>query len=186
MKTLLILGVITTLQIGGPQSFTDADAVKDVILIARQSIATHNETDETLAQYYTVLYALPAGLNEAQLQRAILEVYVDVGAKARDGYLNEAPVLEVCALSTPYAGAISEETLVLATRAMRPVSLGGDRRVVIDITEIVRANLKGETGNNGIVLGSLTGRRDGDFSILSGKFDNGATAQLRIYSSGSN
>jgi hypothetical protein len=45
----------------------------------------------------------------------------------------------------------------------------------------VRAHLDGTIGNNGLIVGSLTGMREGEFAILSGRLPQGAVAQLRVY-----
>ncbi len=108
---------------------------------------------------------------------------MDVRAKARDGYVNEAPVLEAFALTQPFAGTLSVENLDTTTRAVSAVALGRSRRVLLDVTGIVRANLTGRMSNYGLVLGSVTGSRDGDFTLVSGRLPDSAVGRLRIYRS---
>jgi hypothetical protein len=108
-------------------------------------------------------------------------LYVDVRAKVRDGYLNEAPVLEVYALTQAWAGAVDPQIMDPETRAVRAVALGEGRRVLLDITDIVRDHLAGRVDNHGLVLGSVTGRREGDFQLVSGALPGDSVGRLRLY-----
>jgi hypothetical protein len=53
--------------------------------------------------------------------------------------------------------------------------------VVLDVTRIVRSHLDGDFPNNGLIVGSVTGRREGKFTLVSGKLPEGAVGQLRFY-----
>ena len=154
---------------------------KQVVLIRSSDVTLCTDPDTTVGRYYTVSYSSPEGLTSADLDRAILEVYLDVSAKTREEYVNEAPVFEVCALKEPFGQFLDPETLDNDTRAARPVAAGADRRVVIDVTPIVRAHLQGTVENNGLIIGSLTGMREGQFVIISGRLPQGAVGQLHIY-----
>ena len=151
------------------------------LLIHSSDATARVEADTSIGRYYTLTYQLPAGLQSGRLERAILELYVDVSVKVREEHLNEAPVLEVYALRAPYAGAFEAKDLDEGTRVVRPVTLGENRRVLFDITKIVRAYLTGTTGNNGLIVGSLTGMREGDFRLVPGKLAADAVGQIRIY-----
>jgi len=74
------------------------------------------------------------------------------------------------------------EDLDTATRAVRAIALGRDRRVLLDITAIVRADLAGRLPNHGLVLGSVTGSREGDFTLVSGRLPGSAVGRVRVYS----
>ena len=166
------------------------------LLIRSSDVIAHTEADTSVGQYYTVSYQLPSDLHIEDLENAILEIYLTVRAKPRteasngpEGnvpehtiqYINEAPVVEVFALREAYTGSVDLERLDTATKASRPVALGASRRVLIDVTSIVRAQLDGSAANFGFILGSVTGEREGDFSVVSDRFPHGAVARLRFY-----
>jgi hypothetical protein len=158
------------------------EPVKDSVLIRASDVSTHAESDTTLARYYTISYSLPAGLNAASIDRAVLEIVVDVSAKRRGEYINEAPVLGVYALTQPFTGVVDGEILDHTTRAVRPVAAGQARRVKLDVTRIVRSHAGGAS-NYGLVVGSVTGMREGEFAICSNAFPEGAVARLSLYKS---
>ena len=153
------------------------------IMIRGTDASVHAGEKTTLGQYYTVQYALPDNLASEHVERAMLEVYVDVRAKTREDYINEAPMLEVYAPTEPFAGGVDLKKLDVATRAGRPIALGEKRLVRIDVTRIVRAHASKMLANNGLVIGSLSGMREGDFAIVAGMFPDGAIGRLNIYTS---
>ncbi len=157
------------------------DPRKQVVSIRSSDVTLRVDPDTTLARYYTMSYTPPEGLASADLDLAILELYVDVSAIARDEYVNEAPVFEVYALNEPFGSSLDREILEEGTRAARPVAAGVARRVVVDVTQIVRAHLQGALQNNGLVVGSLTGMREGQFVILSGRLPDAAVGRLHVY-----
>jgi hypothetical protein len=151
------------------------------VMIHQNDATARAEEDTTVGQYYTVQYTLPQGMTAGQLDRAVLEFYVDVRSKDRDGYVDAAPMLEVFAAAGALQGDVDAEDLDIDTRAGRPVALGDGRLVRIDVTKIVRAHVSGNLTNNGIVIGSMTGMREGDFTIATDRFPGGAVARLNIY-----
>lgn len=157
--------------------------MKKTVLIRSSDVTLHVEPDTTIGQLYTVSYSLPDELVAERLERALLEVFVDVRSKVRDGYTNEAPVLEVYALAEPFGDRFERKKLDPKTRAVRPVALGAGRRVVLDITGIIRSQLSGELGNYGLVIGSVSGMREGEFGLVAGRLPEGAVGQIRYYQS---
>jgi hypothetical protein len=157
------------------------DPNQQVILIRSNDVTLRTDPDTTLAAYYTVSYSPPGDLQSGELQRAILELYVDVSAKSREDYRNEAPVLEVYALTEPFSDVLDREKLDEASRVVQPVAAGEGRRVVLDVTRIVRSHLNGRLENNGLVKGSVTGMREGEFALVSGRLPGGAVAQVHVY-----
>jgi hypothetical protein len=160
---------------------SEREPTRSSVLIRSNDVAVHSDADTALAPYYTVAYALPGGLESTRIERAILELVVDVGAKSRGEYVNEAPVLEVYALTQPFAGSVDLEAIDRATRAVRPVARGESRWVKIDVTRIVRAHAAGAS-NYGLLLGSVTGMREGTFTIRSNTFEGDGIARLTVYS----
>ncbi len=157
------------------------DGRNQTILIRSNDVALHTDPDTTIGHYYTVAYTLPENLSSQDLDHAILEVFVNVSAKERGEYRNEAPVLEVYALTAPFSGTLNLETLDWPTGVVRPVVAEESRRVIIEITNIVRSHLEGTLENNGLILGSLTGMREGEFTFVAGALPEGAVGQVRIY-----
>jgi len=153
---------------------------RQVLVIRSADVTARADEDTTTGQYYTATLPLPVDLAPSDLDRAILDVYVDVRARPRGDFMNQMPILEVCALRTSYAGDVRPEDLDLDTRAVRPVSVGRNRHVKIDITRIVRSRLH-DGRNYGLVLGSLTGMREGDFTVVSGRFSGSTVAQVVVY-----
>ncbi len=178
-----LLGKISMLVLGFAvlTGAAPTDSRKQVVLIRSSDVTLRTDPDTTVGRYYTLSYSPPEGLTSADLDRAVLEVYLDVSAIARGEYVNEAPVFEVYALKEPFGSSLDPETLDRNTRAARPVGAGSDRRIVIDVTQMVRAHLHGTVENNGLVIGSLTGMREGQFVLLSGRLPEGAVGQLHVY-----
>jgi hypothetical protein len=154
---------------------------RDHVIIRSGDVTARADPDTSFGQYYTISYVIPADLTADRLDQALLEVYVDVAAKTRNEYVNEAPILEVYALTAPFAGSVEYERLESHSRVARPVSLGMRKRVVLDITGIIRAQAAGELVNNGIVLGTVTGSRDGDFRLVEGVLGAGVVGRVRLY-----
>ncbi len=155
---------------------------KQVVLIRPNNVEHHADPDTTVGGYYTVTYSAPQGLLSADLDRVVLEMYVDVSSIAREEYVNEAPVFQVYALREPFGSILDPETLDSSTRAARPIAAGSVRRIVIDVTQIVRAHLQGTLENYGLVIGSLTGMREGEFVLLANRLPEGAVGQLHFFS----
>ncbi len=152
-------------------------------MIRGTDASVHAGEKTTLGQCYTVQYALPDDLTSQQVERAVLELYVDVRAKTREDYINEAPILEVYAPTEAFAGGVDLKKVDIATRAGRPIALGAKRLVRIDVTRVVRAHASKTLANYGLVIGSLSGMREGDFTIVADMFPDGAIGRLNIYTS---
>lgn len=176
MRSVLAIAVVLAVVDGA--SATEAN--RHVISIMANDIAARAESDPTFAGFYTLTYSLPEGIGSETIERAILELVVDVSALSREGYVNEAPMLEVYALKQAFAGSVTGKDLDTATRAVRPVAVGPARRVKIDVTKIVRVQAAGAV-NYGLVVGSVTGMREGTFTIRSNVFPDGAVARLSLY-----
>jgi hypothetical protein len=173
--------VVVALAVVALTGAAPTDASKQTILIRASDVTVRTDPDTTIGRHYTVAYSLPRDLTSADLDRAILEVSVDVSAKRRGDYFNPAPVLEVYALEQAYGERFDPAILRADGRAVRPVAVGAGRRVVFDVTGILRSHLDGAMENRGLIVGSLTGMREGDFVFVSGRFPEGAVGLLRVY-----
>jgi hypothetical protein len=174
VRILLLVVAVVTSGVG----VGSVSVAQEGILVYPGDVTMFQESDTTLGTAYSLTYALPAGLTAAGLGRAIMELYVDVGAKPRGEFENPAPLFEVYALKQPMHGAFDPERLEVAGRAIRPIALGDSRRIVLDVTEILRAYLEARLVNNGMAVGSLTGERDGEFTFRSGMLPGGAIGRI--------
>jgi hypothetical protein len=174
---ILRLLVVVVVSSAGASSVSIAE---DHILVYPGDVTLVQESDTTRGTAYSLTYALPSGLTAASLGRAIMEFYVDVGVRPRGEFDSPAPLFEVYALKQPMTGAFDPERLEVAGRAHRPVALGDSRRVVIDVTEILRLHLDMRLVNNGMAVGSLTGERDGAFTFRSGMLPGGAISRIAL------
>ena len=156
-------------------------AQSNSIIIRSSDAQAHMDADTSCGQYYTISYSLPVDLSAGLVDQAILELYVDVHARVRDEILNEAPVLEVYLLKQPFTGVVELQNLDFPSHAVRPVAVGTTRRVLLDITEIVRCHLSRDHANYGLIFGTVTGARDGDLALVSGALGEGIVGRVRLY-----
>ena len=175
MFVLLLIGIALLIT-------TDAAlADKRTLPLSTRDVTTRIDADSTVGQYYTFALPLPSGVAASRVEKAILEVYLHVAANPREGFVNDSPMLEVFALTEAFGSALDTGKLEQTTGVARPVALGDNRRVLIDVTRIVRAYLNGTRTNHGLVVGSLTGMREGDFRVATGRLPGSAVAQLHVY-----
>lgn len=164
------------------------------VLIPQTSVSTYTPEDNHLGSYFLLPFDLPSGLAGQELDAALLEFYVTVDAHGRSAelypandpekpseFVNDAPTLEVFAPNASFTGDLGTGKLDLGSRTAVPIALGEDRHIVVDITHIIQPILDGNAVNYGLVVGSLTGMREGDFSLRSGALGAGAVARIRFY-----
>ncbi len=145
--------------------------------LTASDFVTHSSTIEGYGPYYVMQLDLPPEIET--VQQAWLEVYMDVSAREVEGWLDPAPLLEAYELETVLTGDPTPSDFVPAEVPItRIVSAGENRRIRLDITQIVRNTLESPAGNHGIVLGSLTNERFGVFDLKTGVF--GATIVARV------
>ena len=123
---------------------------------------------------------MPPEVSASDVYVAVLECYADVSVRDVDGYFNKSAVLEIYALTDAYFGELDAEKFTRPSAMIRNVPLGQGKRIVIDITEIVKYYLDQPGKNYGLVFGSLTGLRVGMFNIRAGKFGPGILAKISI------
>lgn len=158
-----------------------ATAEERAITLTSNDVVTHTTEDEAFGAYYTVEFEVPSLPEGTWLDHAVLELYVDVGSKARDEYVNDTPVLEVFALTSDFDGDFNPAEWDAETRVTRPLLLGEEKHVVMDITPIIRSFLATPSQNHGLVIGSLTGMREGDFTVLTGVFPEGEVMRVMLF-----
>lgn len=130
-------------------------------------------------RYYSVEVSLPE--NVAMVFRAWLELRADVSARNLSGFVDPAPMCEVFALKRPLSGDPEESNFEATSLPMsRPVAIGSDRLVRIDVTEFVRRILADPSKNHGLVLGPLTNDKRGIFTIRQDSFGPSIAARLVV------
>jgi hypothetical protein len=157
---------------------TAVNAARHAIdLTANDLVAYAASTDEA-DRYYTVRVPVPEAIRGKELYGAYVVLYVDVESTGGDGFVNETPVLEAFALKSAFAGEVDENQLGAPAFGPRNVVRGVDRRVVLDVTDIVRSYLDDPASNHGLIIGSLTDIRDGRFTVKTGVLGRDAMARV--------
>lgn len=129
----------------------------------------------TLARTSTLRFSLPTG--GATTERAILEFFADASAKVRDGYINEAPLVEIYVL--PSGESFAPEKIDRSLSVRHPVSLGTGRHIFVDVTSLVR-RFGAANEELTLVIGSMSGMQEGDFRVRNDVFGDGVVAKLRL------
>jgi hypothetical protein len=174
MKTRAWLTVFAALILGAAPAL----ATRVVIPITGASLAAH---DTEISAVYTLALPLPQWLGDVELFGAYLEMIVDVDAVEHDGFVDETPMLEVYALTGAFKGTVDPELYGVSAFGPRNVVRGENRRVLLDVTDIVRSLLANPTANHGLILGSLSGEREGIFAVQTGALGQDAVANLVIH-----
>jgi len=87
--------------------------------------------------------------------------------------------IDTCTLkhNDTLAGEVDDSKVVAASTMRRPVAVGDNRSVRIDVTDAVTRFMRNPSENHGLVIGSLRGRRDGLFEL---KNSGGALARMLL------
>jgi hypothetical protein len=160
-------------------SFTNIAAEVSSIYVGSKNLLKHEPADKTMGDYYVLKFQVPVNLKEDDLEWAFLEFFVDVASIEKDKFTNECLLIQVYALKTEFSGKIDPDQFATQTiPTIRNVVVGKDRLLVFDITEIVRSFLANPENNNGLIICSLGGTRDGIFSIRNDKFNGAGIAKF--------
>jgi len=158
-----------------------AHAERLVVDLGAQHITDYTPAEQGLGKYYTLAIPIPEAIDGKEIFGAYLELYLDVDAREIDELVSDTPHLDVYTLTQSLGESMSEEALGTAAPEPGYVMRGENRRVVRDITGIVRGYLDAPSSNYGLILGSLTGVRDGLFTVKSGVLDQGVVARLIVH-----
>jgi len=153
-------------------------ATKYQVNLGSEGVQKITAEEEGLGPYYVVTFELPSGAQGREIFRAMLEFEMDVSARELlEGYTNESPVVEVFALAQTFGGAFDPEGAERLEEVERNMAVGTGRRVRLDITHFVQDLVNNTRMNHGLVVGSLTGPRDGVFEV---KEKDGVRARLTV------
>ena len=173
----LLIGVL----LGGLFSGENAFAARHVVLLASSEVATYSTSDPTLGDFYTLQVQVPGIIQGKELYAALLEFYTDVFSVKISGRYSRTPVIEAYELKTAFAGVVNPTQFETSSVALTNVVSGQNKRVILDITAIIKSYLANPASNHGIILGSLTASRDGKFSIRSGQIGAGTVARITYH-----
>jgi hypothetical protein len=150
--------------------------------VAAVQVTTHDPTDATLGDYYTFSSPLPAELAGREIRDAVLECYVDVNAREVNGYLNDSPMLQLFILELPLVGEPEPAMFRMPSPAIRNVPLGLQQKVVLNVRDLVTyiANAGGGSPPE-LIMGSLTGTRDGKFILRTDVLPEGDAIKVIIW-----
>jgi hypothetical protein len=154
------------------------EATKYQAVLGSDAVQKITPEEEGLGPYYVVTFELPSGAQGREIFRAMLEFEMDVSARElMEGYVNESPVVEVFALAQTFGEEFDPEGAERLEDVERNMAVGTSRRVRLDITHFVQDIVKNVRTNHGLVIGSLTGPRDGVFEV---KEKDGVRARLTV------
>lgn len=180
LKRIFVLSIVAAscLTCTYPSS---AFAAKLSVPLTTANVSTHGSSFETLGDYSTISIDIPEQIQGKDIYGAYLELYLDVGALEYEGQVNNAPSLEVYALKAAFEGSEDASQFGQSSFGPRNVVLGEKKRVLIDITNIIKTYLQNPESNHGLIIGSLTGARDGLFTIKQDVISKDALGQINYY-----
>jgi hypothetical protein len=157
---------------------TAAEAARHSVDLTAADVTAYAVSKDAGDKCYTVAVPIPEVVRGKELFGAYVVLYVDVESVETDGFVNETPVLEAFALKSDFAGEVDENEI--GAPAFGPINVvrGENRRVVLDVTDIVRGYLDDPASNHGLIIGSVTGIRDGRFTVKTGVLGRDAMARL--------
>jgi hypothetical protein len=157
-------------------------AEKSVITISSNDVASFEADTPGLGDYYVMGVELPPLVEGQEILSAMLEFRVDAqGIELIEGYVNDTPRIEIYALTNPLTNRFDPSCFRKPAMSVMNVPSGYDRSVKVDVTEAIRCFADDPSTNHGFVVGSLTGSRDGAFSLKNDAFGTGTVGKLTIH-----
>jgi hypothetical protein len=132
--------------------------------------------------YYLVDFAVPKDVIDKRLDTVLLEMAVDVSATSLEDSV-ASPVVGVFPLRQSVATSGPGATPVFDTdaAAVRPVVIGENRKLTMDITDIVKGWIAAPATNHGLVIGTLTGPDVGTVSMKSATLGPGTAVRVTFF-----
>jgi hypothetical protein len=157
---------------------SSGNAKKTTVYLSSSNLSTYEHEEQERGNYYTLQFQIPNEIKGKELYGAILEFYVDVSGVSRDEESVKVPILELYALKSAFGGSLSSAQLDTDTHRILNVPPGEDRKIRIDITEVVRAYMKDPSKNCGLIIGGLADYREGSLSWKTSAYDGGYLARI--------
>jgi hypothetical protein len=156
----------------------DSEAKSVILDLDNHNVSTHTDSGDSLRALTVLKFELPKELVGKRVDSALLEFYTDVSLVG-EAFVDHSPVIEVYPLTKEFQG--NETPSYARSRAVRNINLGEVQSVKVDVTDIVRDWLSGVRANHGLIVGSLSGGRAGDFALRQNALDDGVLARVRIH-----
>ncbi len=146
------------------------------LVLQTTDFATYTTPQAQLGTFHTVKFSVPEEVVGKRLDLVILELYVDVSIN--DEWREEsAPVIEVLPLTAAFAGNGVAEFVPTST-AVRNVIPGERKKLLLDITGIVKGWIAAPESNHELIIGTLTGPKEGTFALRDGVLGAGNVAKV--------
>jgi hypothetical protein len=137
--------------------------------------------------YYILNVTIPEDVLGRRLDSALMELVVDVTASSPEDSIS-CPVVGVFPLTGPMGadgldsgtgtGREGSSGYAAEVPSVRPVAVGENRTLTLDITSIVKGWIADPTTNHGLVIGTLSGPAIGTISLKSETL--GPAAAVRV------
>jgi len=158
-----------------------AGAARTDVIVPSASLSSHSSGVSGIGDFFSLSVTPPSVLIAASIHRAYLEIRVDVTAVSIDGHANRAPMIYLFPLKSTFSGTLDANQFdTVRAPFARNVAVGENRRVVFDVTELVKHWAANPAENHGVLIGGLDGHRDGVYSIKSGIFGASSVAKVTI------
>lgn len=187
VRTMLATAVLAVTLCVVPGS---AMAGRTTVALRSSDLAVRESAEESYGDYFLIDVDVPTGIASESLLGAILEFYLDVDIRIDTVLVEEpdttytvvqrnpVPLIDVFALTSAPGQTLDPQQWDPQMAFPTPISTGTNKVVRIDITRVVNYYLEHPQQNHGLVVGSLTGRRAGRFSLRE-TFGTGVLARIR-------
>jgi len=134
--------------------------------------------DDSLGQYFLIDVVLPHEIDgSVELTDAYIELHMDLTTSIDSELLANMAKVEIYPLSGSASGEITMDDVGRVLRR-RLVPVGSNRVVRLDILRYVQNIIANPEENNGLVVGSLRGSRNGHFTVRQGEIAAGVYAKI--------
>ncbi len=141
-------------------------------------IAVYPSRSDSLQNVFVLKFALPRELSGKRIDFASIEFYADASLRTQITEGNST-IIEVLPLTQSFTG--DGDPKFVGSRAVRNVVLGTKKRILLDITEVIRDWAANRRENHGLIIGSLRGTKAGVFALRSDALDGQEVVRIKIH-----
>jgi hypothetical protein len=156
---------------------TDVSAKSVVVQLDAPSVTVRSS--QAYGPYYVVNLPVPSEVIGKRLDTVLLEFYVDVAPDGSNGD-DVSPAIEVLPLAEALA-ANGSPRFTTSHPSVRPLSFGEDRKVLVDVTDIVKGWIAEPSSNHGLIVGSFRGPKLGGLDVKSNVVAPGKVLQATFF-----
>jgi hypothetical protein len=158
---------------------TAAQGKNVTVELASRDVASYTTAQEEFGTFHVVEFTIPEDLAGKRLDTVMLELYVDVSLM--EGVAEETtPVVEILPLTEKFAGDGVPKFTPTST-AVRNVVPGERRKLLLDITEMAKGWIAEPETNHGVIIGTLTGPKDGTITLRDDVLGGGKVAKVTFF-----